>query len=74
MSNLVVQFDTVERFDVTFGLELFNSSITKLNANVVDHAGCVCLNKAKITGPAPLVGYLVFSPRIVTSLLSCLGL
>ena len=37
MSDLIVQFDTVERFDVTFGLELFNSSITKLNANVVDH-------------------------------------
>ena len=37
MSDLVVQFDTVERFDVTFGLELFNSSILKLNANVVDH-------------------------------------
>ena len=139
MSDLVVQFDTIYGFDVAFGLELFNSSITKLNANVVDHliqasgvkhhiifhlfeigfipsslnkvtinliklrdpviiklliqsrkiqeslrdcvvdlglihAGCFPLNKAKITGRAPLVGYLVSSPRIVTSLLSCLGL
>ena len=37
MNNFIIQFVTVERFDVTFALKLHNSPILKLNANVVEH-------------------------------------
>ena len=37
LGNLIVEFCTIDWFDISFALKLLNSSIIKLNFNVVKH-------------------------------------
>lgn len=62
MKDLIIEFNTINRFDVTLALELLHSSITKLNTNVVKHSYTQCLISVARIVQVRVVNCLNFFP------------